>query len=817
MLAREIGDLLRSFYDGLPAEIASLIEPRDTMRATSLTERDAARIAADRLYRIVDARDASNTIIPSLVPYLTRPDGVAVETDLVLEADASPLELDPQRRATPLKLVARARTGRPHDAWLVLAYDSSLLEVRDDGRCLHPPGTYSTSNVREHPPTFSFARGQQRLHQVDLLVRSKTGSTNRSDGSNSPRLEAQLYFVEDDGVVRGPISHRIPIRLPIPDVELLVAGPQEEQRAGERTITALRPFPNQTTGYRFQLTNRGEQEQEVAVELVAVPESLGTQWPKEWPIDELGELKPGLAKKLVAEARQTVAPGATVPLALPIFPPAPDEGEAPTEDAEPPVPADMSYGFVAVVTDQSGRRSVRYFDLLPQRPSDYLSVLVTWDAQRENRLAIDVVPRNNDLRLLPPQGSIVQWDWQVAGIPADSARADVGQIKPPESRQARLYADVPASRTTPLTIQLNIDDDPRAFIYEIQPGQPGRPKRDLQRILVTQPAQDGQAIRAPRDTLPISFLVDAPADAFRTAQRELDFVEIGLVDPAGAQQQYLQQPLRFHSDRQHRAVAASSTPEGELAIQTTVGDFTVELDTLRKSNELVGVLARFEFARREVYDLRTVLLDASPPQVVEFGTPERGALAEMQGFVGQDFDIYAKVEDRGPVEQLEFFVVPTSFDVEANWQYDDKIGQEPILGVHRSGRWTAKVATADLKPGRYLLLARATDQAGLRNKAALPLEISTPSPDSPAPDTPKYSDLAGVVTVGGRPTLGMNVSLVGQGRPVARTGSDGRFQFNRLPPGPYQVSVRGSARNQIVERTVDVTLPLTQPLVIAFD
>lgn len=819
-LAREIGGLLRTFYDSLPGEIAIQIDrsrEEDQLGGTAASE--ASRVAADRLYRLVDARDAASPLIPSFVPHMPRADSLSVETELVLEASASPLALDPQRGATPLSLIARARTGRPSDAWLVLSYDASLLEVRDDGSCVHQSGSLAASRVKEHPPTFSFARGQDRIHQVELLVRAKSAATSSNSSSESPRLEAHLYFVEDDGSVQGPITHRVPIRLPVPDVDLVLTGPQEEQRLGEQTVTVLRPFPNQATEFGWQLHNRGNEEQEVSLELIAVPPSLGTQWPKQWPVDELGELKPGLRKLLVAEARQTVAPGATVPVAWPVYPPKPaDDAPADAEAEALPPPPDMTYGLVAVLTDQAGRRAVRYFDLSPQRPSDYLSVDVSWSQDREHRVQIDVAPRSNNADTLPPQGSKVTWDWELAGIPPDAARADAGEIKPPDSRQARLYADVPESRSSALTVQLDVDGVGRAFIYEITPGQPGRPKRNLQRVVITEPAQDGQAIRAPRETMTVSFFVDAPADAFRTAQRELDFVEIGLVDPQGEQQRYLQQPIRFHSDRQHQAVLAASTPEGRLAVQTTVGDFTVELDTLRKSNEMVGVLARFEFDRREVYDLRTVLLDASAPQIVEMGTIERGALPEIQGTVGQDLNLYARLEDRGAVEKVEFFLVPTSFDVETNWQFDDQLAQPPLLASPRSERWTAKLPTGELKPGRYLLLARATDQAGLRNKATLPMEISAPAaPGSPANPEPEFSDLVGVVTAGGRPTLGMTVSLVDQGRPAVRTGSDGQFAFAKLPPGDYQVRVQGSVRNQLVDRTVDVTLPRRRPLAISFD
>ncbi len=72
-------------------------------------------------------------------------------------------------------------------------------------------------------------------------------------------------------------------------------------------------------------------------------------------------------------------------------------------------------------------------------------------------------------------------------------------------------------------------------------------------------------------------------------------------------------------------------------------------------------------------------------------------------------------------------------------------------------------------------------------------------------------DLAGrVVDSAGAPVAGAEVVLA-QPRRVARSGDDGRFLFQRLPPGDYTVDARHGAR---VGGPVRAQLPATSPLVV---
>lgn len=814
---RALGRMLRECYRQMPDEIAQMAaQLRDEPRDERDPQRRATRIALERLYRMVDARDASSSAIPSMVPYLTTPESIPVETELAVQLPTV-LKLDPQRSTTSLPVVARVESGRPSEAWVLLTYDSTLLEVRDDGSCHHNLSLASPSDLHETRSSFSFLAGRERQQELELVVRALPEARLALRPDRRLTIDVQIYFREGNGEPRGPVGQEVEVRLPVPDVDLLVEGPRETRNVAGEPIEFLRPFPNAANDYVFRLANRSSEDQEVQVEFLAVPARLGQLRPKEWPLDDLGNPRSGVRRRVLLDVRQTVPAGATVPLEFPL-PEAEsaeaEEGEVPADEPDPlaALPADLSYGVLCLVSDADGRRSVKKLDIEPQRPSDYLTVAVDWDPEREHRVRIEVRPRGNDPSVLPPGGSQVRWHWE-GEISPDAAKADAGKIGPPDFQPLILYADVPASRTRPVSIRLDVDDYPRAFLYELPRDSAGRPKRDLHEIRLVSPARHDQAYRAPTDTIPVAFEVDAAADAFALGGLDEDMIELAIVESDGNRPANYQ-PLRFYADRQRRATLTEVGQGGVATIETQVGDFNVELATQRRSNELVGVLARFLRGRREVQDFRRVLLDASAPAITELGSADAGALRLFEVAQGEAMSVYARVEDRGSVAGVEFFLVPFNFNVEEHW-LDDEHLPEPIVGVFETNRWLASIPTDELKQGRYLLLARAIDAVGLRSKATLPVAVEPPpTEDAPAP-VPSVSDLAGRVISAGRPVSGIRVSV--EGRPAQRTGPDGRFNFRRLPHASYTLRLEGSVRNTLVEKSIDVTVPTAAPLDISLD
>lgn len=831
-LTRNVGSALEGFY----AEIVTQIRNRQKEIADQTRDGDEQpdprQIAGiEHLYQLLDARDADQSELGSLVPLLESSPDDPVETDITFDFEpAEQLVLDARKETTPLQLVTRLRRGRPTEAWVTLKYDPQLLDILDvtstgEGTAVVNPSERVLADISQRPKTFSLNGSAPLERFMNFEVRATPEARQRLQPGDAVTVTAGLYYREADLSVVGPIERTILVRPALPEVELIVAGPATRNPApGSGATLVLNPFPNKETNYQFQVFNRGKEPQEVKVEIIAVPSRLGELVRERWPLNVSGQpVQEGVRLLKLATGSCTVPPSGTVPIKFdqPAAPapaanttaPPPSPDAAPV--AEPPLPS-IDYGIVCLLEDEAGRRSVTNIDIEPQRPADFLDVDVTWDKDKAQRVQVVVFPHGRNPAVMPPDVCSVIWNWR-GELEPDRAKKDAAELVPPAYAPAQLFADVPTSQSA-VRVQLDVDGFPRAFAYRLEIERDvSRPLRDEERVQITSPAEDGFPILAPADSIPVQFQVDVPADAFKSrgANQVEDVVEIGLVDtdrkplPPG-------KVLPFHSDRQIARFLTGTAEDGSLTIKTVVKDFDVSLPIAGLSNQRIGILASFKRNRRVVVEAyREIFLDATEPLVTVVGDTAGGA-GSVKVEKGAEATVFAEVQDEGGVEKVEFFVVKPAFDVERDWKNPEKLPPESAIGgVFRNNRWEASIPTSDLNGANWLLLARATDRVELQHKKAVPFEVSMPAgPDGGGNMPAMLYDLKGVV-VGDKITT-VTVTLEEPKR-TRKPRPNEEFVFENLPKGEYTLTLDGIARNMVQpSKSVSVTLPQEKPVEIRF-
>ncbi|MBX3411232.1 MAG: hypothetical protein KF708_00840 [Pirellulales bacterium] len=823
---RTVGVALENFYAQLAVQIGNLERIATQRREQENAPPDPQLVAGlERLYQLLDARDADLPIVGSLVPYLAANPDERIETEVTFDFSPSDrLILDARQSSTPLQLVTRLRLGRPGDAWVTLNYDAQLLEIRDlEGTALVNPSSRTLDDVSRRPRSFSL-NGTPPLEKVmSFDVSALAEVRQRLEPGTVIPLKAALYYRDSDGSIQGPIERSIDVLPALPEVELVVDGPKNNRpRANSKASQVLQPFPNKATNYRLQIFNRGSESQEVTVKLFAVPPELARQMPKRWPLSDDGLEVPGAGRlKALATGVCSIPPGATAPVKFdqPAAATTSANGAAPapaspaSSASEPELPS-IGDGLVCLLEDKLGRRSVVNLEIEVKRPADFLDVDVAWDRSRPRRVQVLVRPRGGNPAMMPPGECDVRWERRDEPVPG-KAMKEAALLVPPSFDPAELFADVPVAQSAPVRVRLDVDRYPRAFGFELPiDREVSIPLRDEQRVRINWPDEEGFPIKAPTAEIPVQFQVDVPADAFKKEDAEGidDLIEIGLVDttddrtPLGPTQ-------TFHTDRQVTAHLAETKEDGTLTIQSSVRDFEVRLPAEGRRDQRVGILATFKRARqRMAQDYREIFLDATPPQVVSVGQRPAGTSGQVRVEKGNDAEVFAVVDDEGGLEKVEFFLVKTSFDVEDDWENDERLPPDSaVRGILRDNHWEATIPTTDAKGASWQLLVRATDRVGLRHKKAIPVEIFMPeNPAEPGKPTAKLYDLRAVVVGDGLSNI--RVRLEESGRAEQRPRANEEFSFKKLPAGDYTLTVEATVRNITQPpKQVSVTLPQEQP------
>jgi hypothetical protein len=77
---------------------------------------------------------------------------------------------------------------------------------------------------------------------------------------------------------------------------------------------------------------------------------------------------------------------------------------------------------------------------------------------------------------------------------------------------------------------------------------------------------------------------------------------------------------------------------------------------------------------------------------------------------------------------------------------------------------------------------------------------------SESPKSPVVS-IKGQVVYGKQPAPKITISLEGPSKATATSDANGEFVFNDLPPGPYTLEAKGTAKNNIRKGNAKATVP----------
>jgi hypothetical protein len=230
-----------------------------------------------------------------------------------------------------------------------------------------------------------------------------------------------------------------------------------------------------------------------------------------------------------------------------------------------------------------------------------------------------------------------------------------------------------------------------------------------------------------------------------------------------------------------------------MRIQTKVTDYRLELPLTGLQNVQVNLLGRMQAGGKESWSEPVkLLLDATPPAIDELILTPRGHVV-----IGKELNVAMGVTDHGGsgVQKVEL-----AFDVAGTGEFATE--PPPVGAVSQSPvTWLAKLPTADLEPGNYTLLARATDAAGNASDYLAITNVQVLTPEMAAElQRQQTNRVLGTVRFGTMPAAGMKMTL----RPLAADGpavepviadASGGFVFAEVPPGQYELLAEGKIKN----------------------
>jgi hypothetical protein len=772
----QFGQELGRFYGGLPEEIRKLLASSDSTAANR----------CDRCLRLLDARDAAS--VPDDVLNIVLPHPRATLTpSLVAQAEA-PSTADADGQYVVRLLIDK--TDLPATFGLV-SFEfprRELVLTTADGKQAIVPEEPFRAELRPGRTQLAFkARAQvQSGAETSLAITVRCGDKSR---------QCQVRLV-----------------LPQPDVVLLRAirlvgnldGSVDRRQESESTLQfdhltpqRLEPFPNRSTTYTFEMINRSGLAKKLQVRVYALPEWF---WDRKMTCRQACDALARTGNLLGESAIELAQLGKPEKFAFPAFkgPPKKVEEKPADKAAEkPPKPepdkpkVDVSQGLVIVVSNANVKepepRWIQVFSFAPLRPSRYLEPTVHYDVD-QGKLEIEVSLAAD--RDLPPcsQKAPVRLTMTVRD---DSGRAVAllaqpdaglrGQTKAllyPARPRDVLYAPVRSNGRDPIQVELNVDDYPRAFLYDVSLNKVTN-QRDLWRIRLFTPPRDPVSAFQPRETLPVKFNVDAPEDSFLARQSNSGAADVVQVEIFDEQHPESSRPLRFYSDRQVKVDLEEADAEGEMKITAKVDDFATEVDAHGLENVIArihGQILRDRQPKDE--DALRVILDGRPP---EFEL----ALASDRVAKGTDIQVTANViRTLSAMGKFEY-----GFQGEVEKQFKDKTKSVEVRG--RSASFV--LPTKELDPGEHVVLVRGENKAGNSDfRAARVTIFEPPPPTSDKPAGPTTITVRGTVRwLDGSPASGVEVSIENPAR-SAKSDAQGKFAFTDLPRGSYTIKAKGS-------------------------
>jgi hypothetical protein len=474
--------------------------------------------------------------------------------------------------------------------------------------------------------------------------------------------------------------------------------------------------------------------------------------------------------------------------------------------------------MVVVITDvESKQQTFRQLDIAPQRPQRYIKPQVRYRAARE-RIEIRVTAQ--DPALLPEGG--VRIHGEVAESLPPEAERQLDAVLNSRQPVAEMFVEVPAAADEVVTLQLTVDDYPRALYYRVPvSGETSDIPEDLDLLSIrVSGLPDGTIYKPPKGTVPVQLAIDAPASALKNPPLR---VEVG-IDQNRDRELRGDDTVLITNDRQVTAFLLGVGETGELQLKADVTDITVDVPATSFSGGRANVIAHAVLGDNDAW--------SQPVEIAIDGQPPRTSGIELRpsgsAVIGNPVQVSALADDFGlsGISKVE-----AAFDLDRSGKFGT--GAPPAAGALRDdGRWTISVPTAGLASGSYNILVRATDKAGNEGQPArAPIRLVSAQDAEADANKSNAADITGVVMYGTDPQAGTVVNLSrdtgappqpkskGKGKkakappppPLAQATTDerGQFRFPKVAPGKYVVTAQGLIHNK--NRTAEAPVAFAKP------
>jgi hypothetical protein len=449
--------------------------------------------------------------------------------------------------------------------------------------------------------------------------------------------------------------------------------------------------------------------------------------------------------------------------------------------------------------------TIRRIEVGPQRPRRYLTAVANYNRSTD-RVQIDVTALNQNI--VPASGMRIKCDVQ-EGISSQQEKRLEADLRAP-GYSAQLYAHLSASAPREVTVAIDVDDYPRAFVFRIPRNSSAteiQPADDMMNVRITSP-DSGTAYRAPRDSVPTHMKVDAPEGSFGDSGNAA-YIEIGLdADRDGELRD--EQPLVLRSDRQIHVMATSLSPDGTLSLHTRVSDFVLEVPSTGFSDLAADLRGRLvSRLGAESSNPVEILFDGSGPVVRAEFVPGR------QIEVGTELGVrvFSNVNDLSGVQKVE--AVFDSVELSGPAAAAEEKPPWEVAKSEGSESWIATLKTQDLGLGFHTVLVRATDKVGnvgpiFRDQ----IELVVKKPEvklTPEQEKARLANtVTGRVTWYGRQASAAKVTLESPAAPAMNpvtADADGGFSFEKVPPGAYTLKAESVINNKNRKGEVAITVP----------
>jgi hypothetical protein len=698
-----------------------------------------------------------------------------------------PHTIEEARRKAEQKLIAAMAAGAlPRDG------TSNIVEARERLSSLHSAMVYPMDPLAAMiAPTMGLAAGQEgtlpfKVNRIGL-------------GPSQTKLVWKL--VGDDEYVR----HEIMIQLPESENLKLLAEGAPSSWAPTHEGIVLYPWPNRPTDFRFGLRNDSGKSRVLSVELLALmerrdftlPDGFLTSVASQEIANHLGETK------VIAQIPELTLLAKSDTVWLP-FQPWMDRMDAaanPPPKGLPAKPIATEHGTVVVFTDKTTNQKFwRRIDTRVRHPRSYVEPTVSFDAISER---VDIRLKSTQPESIPPTGVSVLGRI-VEPLPRGTEMRLEGTIL--ERKTASLYCQVPSVGPRELTLELDIDGFPRAFVVKVPCWRTLTDipvSSDFQRIEIVDPIA-GLSIGPKDKSQKVHLKIDAIPGSFETKR---DYVEVGW-DLDRDREFANETTLKFAADRQVDVVI-NAVVNGLISMTAKVNDIVVELAPPTLKNERVNLLAKLSSGGEIVWSNPIEMIaDSDAPQITGVEIMPGTTVAQ-----GVDLEIRIGVDDAklSGIEKVEVLM-----DSKGIGKFTEAADAPKGCDRQSDGSWTITLPTKDQLPGRSTLMVRATDRVG--NESETSKTVLSIISEQEWQDRLKLAvqELTGSVVYSDNPLTNAKVTLEDEkGAIVQQTTTDARGMF-RLPNvqvGKYNVVAIGVLKNRPrkAEQRLEIAAPPAIP------